>query len=151
MDFATGAHQQFDAALLPPLVIAWREDYAESSGIVHKDLRARWARGEPVVRGMMSELAALAREAARALTAGARETFARCVDRSFDLRQQLLALEPRHVAMVSAAREAGAAANYTGSGGAVVAVCDSEPHRERVLAALAQQGCSVLAPAFSRR
>jgi glucuronokinase len=149
MNFGTGVHEQLDAVLLPPLVVAWREDYAESSGIVHRDLRARWARGEPVVRKMMSELAALAHDAAEAVTAGDRKTFSRCVDRSFDLREQLLRLEPRHVAMVSGARAAGAAANYTGSGGAIVAVCEGEAHREHVLAALRQQGCSVLAPAFS--
>ena len=40
------------------------------------------------------------------------------------------------LALVSRAREAGAAANYTGSGGAVVAVCRDDRHREAVLAKL---------------
>jgi glucuronokinase len=151
MDFGTGIHEQLDPRLLAPLVIAWHEEYAESSGIVHTDLRARWTSGERIVREMMKELAALAHEAGRAVTASDRKTFARCVDRSFDLRAQLLELEPRHVAMVTVARAAGAAANYSGSGGAVVAVCDGQPHRERVLAALCEHGCRVLAPEFSPR
>jgi shikimate kinase len=53
--------------------------------------------------------------------------------------------------MVTVARAAGAAANYSGSGGAVVAVCDGPPHRQRVLAALCEHGCRVLAPEFSPR
>jgi glucuronokinase len=152
MDFAPGGlHVALDPGLLPPLVVAWRTDAAESSGIVHKDLRARWAAGEASLRDAVVQLTALARDAARALRSGAFDRFAECVDRSFDLRRQMLALDPRHVAMVTAARAAGASANYSGSGGAIVAVCESEPHRERVLEALRDAGCSVLAPAFSAR
>jgi glucuronokinase len=151
MDFATGVHQPLDPALLPPLVVAWREDCSEHSGVVHGDLRERWAAGDREVSDSMSELAELARDAARALSAGDAGAFAHCVDRSFDLRERILSLDPRHVAMISAARAVGASANYSGSGGAIVAVCGSEAHREQVLDALRAAGCGVLAPALSSR
>ena len=145
MDFASGEHRRLDAALLPPLLIAWREDCSEHSGTVHDDLRGRWAQGDPPVRDGMGELAALAHEATRALAGGDASTFAHCVDRSFDLRSRMLALDPRHVAMIDRARSCGAAANYTGSGGAIVAVCTDRAHRRHVIDALARDGCGVLA------
>ncbi len=146
MDFAGGGrrYERVEAALLPPLVVAWRADAAEDSNVTHNDLRTRYARGEPIVRGGMIALAGCAREARAALRARDRAGFARCVDASFDARRRMLALAPRHVEMIEIARGCGASANYTGSGGAIVAVCNDERHRESVALALAQAGCETV-------
>jgi glucuronokinase len=143
MEFGDLRYERLDPALLPPLVVAWRAHTAEPSGRVHGDLRSRFERGEPALREAMAELAELARSARAALYAGDHEAFMHCVDGSFDVRAGMLALDPGHVAMITAARRAGAAANYTGSGGAIVAVCRDEPHREAVRAALRHTGCGV--------
>jgi len=55
----------------------------------------------------------------------------------------MMSLDPRHVEMVSVARAAGAAANYTGSGGAIIAVCRDEAHRTAVAGLLGSAGCGV--------
>jgi glucuronokinase len=143
MDFAGGGrrYERVDPALLPPLVVAWRSEAAEESGVVHDDLRARFARGDPAVRRAMSSLARCAREARAALRARDVSAFARSVDASFDARRRMLPLAPRHVEMIEIARGQGASANYTGSGGAIVAVCNDERHRETVALALEQAGC----------
>ena len=57
------------------------------------------------------------------------------------LRGELLDLDPRCVAMIDAARAAGAAANYTGSGGAIVAVRPDDGALEDVRDALEAIGC----------
>ena len=67
----------------------------------------------------------------------------RCVDRSFDARRRMLELDPRHVEMVECARASGASANYTGSGGAIVAVCPDAAIRARASGALRSLGCNV--------
>jgi glucuronokinase len=143
MDFAGGGrrYERVDPALLPPLIVAWRSDAAEDSGAVHGDLRARFRRGEPSVRRAIAWLARCAREARAALRAHDLAGFARCVDATFDARRHMLPLAPSHVEMVEVARGCGASANYTGSGGAIVAVCNDERHREAVALALAQVGC----------
>ena len=56
----------------------------------------------------------------------------------------MLALDPRHVEMIECARAAGAGANYTGSGGAIVAVCRDDEHRPRVQHALRELRCGTL-------
>jgi glucuronokinase len=148
MDFASDRPDRLDPALLPPLVVAWREECAESSGIAHAKLRARFDAGDAVVQECIAELAALAFSARDSLVGRDRDAFARAVDRSFDLRARMMPLDSRHVAMIDCARGAGAAANYTGSGGAIVAVCVDEDHQHAVLDALLMHGCDVLtAPA----
>ncbi len=143
MDFAGGGrrYERLDPSLVPPLLVAWRADAAEDSGLVHRDLRERWERGEPAVRGAMASCARCAREARAALLAGDRNAFARAVDGTFEARRQMMALAPRHVEMIEIARGCGASANYTGSGGAIVVVCDDERHRDSVALALSADGC----------
>ena len=50
-------YESLDRGLLPPLVIAWREDSAEHSGAVHGNLRERYVAEDSVVRRSMAELA----------------------------------------------------------------------------------------------
>jgi glucuronokinase len=149
MDFGPPrpAYTALPVASLPPLVVAWRADAHEDSGIVHGDLRARFAAGEPVVRQAMAALAELARRGRDAINTGDHAELARCADASFDARRRMLPLDPRHVAMIETARAAGAGANYAGSGGSIVCVCRDETHRTTVLNALRTTGsCEALAP-----
>jgi glucuronokinase len=138
-------YEPLNPGLLPPLAIAYRIDTDEHSGIVHDALRRRHDAGEPAVRTAMAALGQAARDARDALLARDHEGFAAAVDRTFDLRASILSLDPRHVAMVSRARTAGAGANYTGSGGAIVGVCRDEAHRAEVLDALRAVRCSAVA------
>jgi glucuronokinase len=142
MDFGPdGGYEPLDAGLLPPLVVAWRGDTSADSGIVHGNLRSRFDAGEAVVVASMTHLARLARDARAALVRGDRAAFTASVDASFDARAQMMELDERHVAMVERARACGAGANYTGSGGAIAAVCRDESHRAQVTAALREIGC----------
>lgn len=136
-------YQRLDLALVPPLLVAWRADAAGDSGAVHAPLRDRHAQGEPEVVQAMSELASLARGARDALLASDAAEFGRCVDHSFDARQRILALDPRHIEMIRCARACGASANYAGSGGAIVAVCAPDG-RGPVARELRQLGCGTL-------
>ena len=92
----------------------------------------------------MRTLTGAAHDAARAIGGGDHAALCAGVDASFDARRSMLTLDPRHVEMIECARAAGAAANYAGSGGAIVAVCTDEAHRARVRAALAQISCETL-------
>jgi glucuronokinase len=137
-------YEQLERSLLPPLLIAWRARTAASSGIVHGDLRRRFSAGESVVVDAIGALAKAARGARDALAAGDRERLFGCVDATFDARAAMMTLDPRHVEMVSIARRCGAAANYTGSGGAIVCVCRDSRHRVAVGRALRDAGCGTV-------
>jgi len=151
MDFAGGrtVTEPLDPALLPPLYLAHRPDSAQPSGAVHGDLRARFARGDPAARAALTELATVARAARDALLARDAGAFAAAIDASFDLRRRLLPLDPRHAQLVATARSVGAAANYAGSGGAIVGTIGEDAGFDALQTALAAQGATVLRPAVA--
>ena len=101
----------------------------------------------PRLRAGMGRLGGHARAARDALLSGDHAAFARAVDASFDERAALLDLDPRHVAMVRAARATGASANYAGSGGAIVGTLPSAG-LEPVSRALRALGCEMIAPSL---
>ena len=145
MDFGDdGRYEPLPPSLLPPLLVAWRPDAAQESDHVHRGLRMRFQAADAAISDAMIQLAELAREARAALVLGDRGQFAAAVDGSFDVRRRMLALDPRHVEMVECARSLGASANFTGSGGAIVAVCRDQLDREQVSRALNEIGCPSL-------
>jgi glucuronokinase len=148
MDFRAGAggrrYEPLDRDLLPELVLAWRAEAAAESDTVHQSLRERHARGEPAVVRAMSELGQAAYDARTAVMTGDHAQLAACIDRSFDLRREVLELDPRCVAMIEAARGVGAAANYTGSGGAILACARNGSAVDQVHGALRAIGCETL-------
>ena len=145
MDFGEQArYEQLPESLVPPLLIAWRTDAGQDSGPVHAGLRGRFERGDRVVEAALHALTTAARDARAAILASDYEWLGRCLDASFDARARMLALDPCHVEMIGVARAAGAAANYTGSGGAIVALCRDRKQRRAVSAALRSSGCDVI-------
>jgi glucuronokinase len=136
-------YARLDPTLLPHLVIAWRPEAAGHSGDVHTGLRERHEQGESAVREAMFALAAAARGARAALVGRDLARFAQCVDQTFDVRARLMALDGLCVEMIEVARSCGASANYTGSGGAIVAVCRDQSHVAELSAALGTVGCGV--------
>jgi glucuronokinase len=144
MDFAAGRYETLERRRLPPLLVAWRRSGAAPSGPVHDDLQSRFARGERAVLGAMATLAGAAHDARTAVLAGDPGALATAVDASFDARAAMLKLAPAHVELIEVARSAGAAANYAGSGGAIVCVCRNDDQRLAVSEALVNIGCEVL-------
>lgn len=151
MDFARSRTERLDPALLPPRFLAWRPDAGQPSGDVHRALRARHERGEPAVTEAMSTLTSLAGEGRAALERGDHAALGRLVDRTFDVRATVMALDSRHARMVALAREHGASANFAGSGGAVVGLHRGPAHLERLRAAFAAEGCRLLVPVVDDR
>ena len=143
-----GKAEVLDPRLLPPIFVAWQRLPSKSSHYYHVALRRRHAEGDPHVLEALTQLAGVARAARHALMARDARSFAHCLDASFELRRRLGPLDPEHVALIECAREHGAAANYAGSGGAIVGTLPADP--EPLRKALAAQGCGMLAPALGR-
>ncbi|MEL0001356.1 MAG: hypothetical protein VW623_14720, partial [Acidimicrobiaceae bacterium] len=76
----------------------------------------------PAVRQSIAGFAEIADTGRQALLDGDTTTFCDAVDANFDLRRMIFTLDDDQAALVTAARAAGAAAKFCGSGGAIVAV-----------------------------
>jgi glucuronokinase len=123
-----GRHEALDTALLPSLFIAWLTGEQTDSGEIHRSARDRFEAGDDEFVSAMRAIAALARRALSPLTLRDGAGLGVLLDENFDLRRRVYDLDPRHVAMVDAARELGAPANYTGSGGAIVGLFRDDDH-----------------------
>ncbi len=143
MEFAPeGArYEPLDPELLPPLVVAWRTQAGADSGPLHTGLRERFEAGDPEVRQAMSTAAGAARTAREALLERDLTLFHTAIDATLEARRQMLPLDPRHIEMIELARASGAAANYTGSGGAIVAACRGLRHSDQLIERLRAAGC----------
>ncbi len=144
MEFGTPPrYERLERELLPPLLIAWHEAAAGHSGEVHGSLRDRHRRGDATVQRAMRDLAGTARSARAALLNGDIDGFDESVNATFEFRRELIGLDPVCVEMIQVARGCRASANYTGSGGAIVAVCRDDRQLEEVQRALLGMGCGV--------
>ena len=121
--YDVGAYSRLDSSRLPPLFLAWLPHGAESSAVVHNDLRQRWSSGDEPTRRGMAELRELAASAAELLRAGPVDAgrLGELLTAGFLVRRSLVELRAEHLALVeTACSVAGVHATYTGSGGAII-------------------------------
>lgn len=141
-----GVYEPMDPGLLPPIYVAYRSEASEPTEVPHSNLRARFERGDADVVAAMAELAALTDQARDAILRGDCARLDRLINRNFDIRRSICALNPLHVEMVEAARGCGLSAKFAGSGGAIVGLCPDDAALERLRAALGPLGCTVIRP-----
>lgn len=120
MDFAAERYERLAPAGLPMLVAYCAE--GERSGVVHSRLQERWAAEDDALRAAVGELREQAFAARLAYAAGDLAALGACMTRSTELRLSLYAPHPAHTKLFEPVRGAGLEGNFTGSGGAVVAV-----------------------------
>jgi glucuronokinase len=147
-DLGHGAYDSLDPTLLPPMFIAHQTSPTKVSGRVLNDLRSRWQQGDPEVLVTLGRIAALATQGRDALLEGDRATFASLMNENFDLRREIMRVGERDIAMVEAARDLGASAKLTGSGGAVVGVVESDQMRNQIADELGALGVRVIEPQY---
>lgn len=122
-----------------PMFLAWSTAQSQASGDSHAELRSRSHDAETAT----GALTACAQQAATAATSGAIHDLKNAMNRTFDLRASIMPIDPNHRSMIDAARGAGAACNFTGSGGAIIGVVPKDPLP--LWAALGTNGLEVLA------
>jgi glucuronokinase len=141
-----GNYEPLPAENLPPVYIAYRTDFSESSDVFHNDIRGRYDRGEAEVIDAMSFWAGLTSRAREALLAGSSKELGEILNANFDRRRALYKIHPDNLAMVDAARAAGASAKFTGSGGAIVGLFEDDAMYQRLCDSLTPMGIHVFRP-----
>jgi len=137
-----GRYESLDPDLLPPLFVAFMSD-PSSLNRLHNAVRYRFESGDPAVRQAMRQWAQYAEEAKQALAAGEKGRLAELMNANFDLRRRIYgeaALGERNLEMIEIARRLGLCSKFTGSGGAVVGICEDDDLFGRLQAAYADRG-----------
>ena len=141
-----GNYEPLAVEKLPNLYIAFRRKMSEGTEVLHNNLRARFNIGEKEVLAAMEEWANLTTEFKNAMDTGNTETMAQLINRNFDIRRKLVRIEAGNIEMVELARQAGASAKFTGSGGAIIGTYTNESMFKNLTATLNKKDIEVIKP-----
>eukprot|EP00850_Spirogloea_muscicola_P011481 SM000071S21105 [mRNA] locus=s71:431511:433500:+ [translate_table: standard] len=142
-----GIYTPMNPALLPSLQLVYAKNPSDS-GKAHSTVKERWLQGDASVAAAMSELGALVDAGCVALEQQDWTLLAKLMDRNFDVRRAIYgdaAIGALNIKMITTARSVGAAAKFTGSGGACVVFCpDGQAQVQQLVTACEVAGLSVV-------
>ncbi len=116
-----GRYEELDPKLLPDLYIAYMVDLSEVSDVFHNNIKERFARGEREVVNAMKYWAQLTTKMKQCLLQNNKENnFSDLINANFNRRKKIYKISAPNLNMVDVARNIGASAKFTGSGGAIV-------------------------------
>merc|ERR1712178_483262 len=128
-----------------PLFIAYEADPSDS-GKIHSNVRTRWDAGDPEVIEGMKHFANLTLKAKDAMMRRDHAALCDLMDENFNTRRRIYGdqcLGSKNLRMIELCRSAGAAAEFPGSGGAVLGLCRPAEGPNAAANAL-QKVCNVL-------
>lgn len=141
-----GSYERIDPALLPELYLAYSTTPEKVSGRVLNDLRTRFEDGDSDVISALGRIARLAEEGREAILDRDAGRLGRLMDENFDLRSAIMDISERSGQMVAGARRCGVPAKFTGSGGAVIGICEDDDVFGRLVDELEPLGARVIRP-----
>ena len=144
-----GEYEKLDPGLLPKLYVAYRTSLSEGTEVFHNNVRERWRSGDPVVVGAMQTWASYAEQGRKALLERDYQALNRLIDANFDLRTQLYQISEGNLEMIRTARQVGAAANFAGSGGAIVGTYRDDRMYAELEQAMRKLDVAVIRPVVS--
>jgi glucuronokinase len=115
-----GIYESLDPNKLPRLYIAYKTQLGKESGKIFNDIRQRYDQGDQLVHSVLDEIAGLAEKGKEALEKGRTEVLPDLINHNFDLRCRIMRISESNQEMVRIARECGASAKFSGSGGAII-------------------------------
>ena len=129
--------------------VAYDTSVSEPTEVLHGDLKSKMQRQDPETVAAIGEISELPVAGKSALQANDHAELANLIDRNFDLRHKVCALNAHHVRMVQTARSVGASAKYCGSGGAIVGTYRDDAMFDSLQRELGKINCQVLRPTIA--
>ena len=143
-----GEYESLDPSILPRMFVAHRATSSKASGVALGGVKRRWERGDREVHEILGRIADLATAGREALLAGDTPTFSTLMNENFDLRRRIMAIGEGDLAMVETARDVGASAKLTGSGGAIIGVLSGDGMAGEVRRRMLSLGARVVEPVW---
>ncbi len=132
--------------LLPHLYVAYKTDLSKISGTVLNDIRVRYEQGDPVVLNTLKEIASLAEQGKVLIEKGDIEALNILINKNFDLRRKIMNISPGNLEMVEVARQCGASAKFSGSGGSIIGLYKDNQTLTRLMVELKKIKVRVIKP-----
>jgi glucuronokinase len=141
-----GIYEPLEPALLPNLYIAYKTELGKVSGAVFNDVKARFLKGDKKVITTLNEIADLAAHGKAALLNNNISLLNELINRNFDLRCQIMNVSDSNKELVNTARNCGASAKFTGSGGSIIGIYPNDEVLNKLVVDLKKIKARVIKP-----
>ncbi len=145
-EYGYGCYEQLRPEDLPDFYVAYSEDLGEGTEIFHNNIRERWNSGDRQVHAAMEEFAELAIAFKEALATKDVPTMHQLINRNFNLRASIYQIAKRNWDLINCARNVGACAKFSGSGGAIVGIYYGEEMYQRLQKELKKIRARIIKP-----
>ena len=141
-----GIYERINTENFPLFYIAYRRNLSEGTEVVHNNLKARFEIGDPEVLQAMQRWAEITEEFKIALNEGNFKKMNELMNENFDLRRKTVLISKGNIEMVELARSVGASSKFTGSGGAIIGICEDDLMFNKLKNKLNANGIEVIKP-----
>lgn len=141
-----GYYERIDPKLLPKLYIAYKTDLGKVSGKVLSDIKTRWEKRDEHVISTLKRIADIAEEGKDAIRQKDVEKLGQLINENFDRRSQIMNITESNRQLVQTARNCGASAKFTGSGGSIIGIYNDDEMLTRLVVELKKIRARVIKP-----
>jgi glucuronokinase len=141
-----GIYERINTENFPMFYIAYRRNLSEGTEVVHNNLKARFEIGDPEVLLAMQRWAEITEEFKIALNEGNFKKMNELMNENFDLRRKTVLISKGNIEMVELARSVGASSKFTGSGGAIIGICEDDVMFNKLKNKLNANGIEIIKP-----
>jgi len=141
-----GKYENLDPALLPKFYLAYKVELGKVSGTILSNIREKYEKGDPFVMDTLAELAGLAEQGRKVILQKDYRTLSEMMNRNFDLRCKIMKISDSNMELVMTARNCGASAKFSGSGGAIIGMYEDDEMLRRLIVSLGKINARVIKP-----
>jgi len=141
-----GKYEPLDSSLLPKLYLAYKTELGKVSGVVLSNIREKFEKGDSLVIDTLAQLADLARQGKEVLLKKDYKTLGSLMNKNFDLRCKIMNISESNMELVNTARNCGASAKFSGSGGAIIGMYEDDEMLQRLIINLQKINARVIKP-----
>lgn len=141
-----GVYTRLDPGKLPQLYMAYKTNLGKVSGTVLNEIRTKYDKGDEHTINTLKTIASLADEGAKAIEARDYRLLGQLINANFDNRAKIMTISASNMEMINTARNCGASASFTGSGGAIIGIYDDDEMLKRLVYNLKKINARVIKP-----
>ncbi len=146
IDKGYGTYTPLEPTNLPKLYLAYKTELGKVSGTVLNNIRERFESGDAVTVNTLTEIANLADEGKEVIQKKDFTGLSKLINKNFDLRCKIMNISDSNMEMVKVARDCGASAKFSGSGGAIIGMYDDDEMLRKLIVNLKNINARVIKP-----
>lgn len=141
-----GVYTPLDPAKMPKLYLAYKTQLGKVSGKVLNEIRAKYDKGDEHTIATLKTIASLADEGIKAIEAQDYNLLGELINANFDNRCKIMTISESNMELINTARNCGASASFTGSGGAIIGTYQDDEMLKKLVYSLKKLNARVIKP-----